>query len=150
MPKVLVALDESELSVHVARVAKRLFAGPGTELLAISVATVPTLWADPFGGVHTLKGDSDGDDDILTENDLEVRLADVMKEADLQPDETLLEVGGPVERICAAAEDFDVDVIVVGTHDKGFFRRMIDPLVSEGVLTHTTRPVIVVHPPVDA
>jgi nucleotide-binding universal stress UspA family protein len=58
-----------------------------------------------------------------------------------------MEVGEPVERIVAAAEDYDVDVIVVGTHDKGFFRRMIDPLVSEGVLTHTVRPVIVVHPP---
>jgi nucleotide-binding universal stress UspA family protein len=150
MPKVLVALDESELSVHVARVAKDLFAGTETKLLAISVATVPTLWADPFGGVHTLKGDPDGDDDILTEDALEHRVADVMAEADLQPDETLMEVGAPVERICAAAEDFDVDVIVVGTHDKGFFRRMIDPLVSEGVLTHTTRPVIIVHPPTDA
>jgi nucleotide-binding universal stress UspA family protein len=147
MPKVLVALDESDLSVHVARVAKRLFAGPATEFLAISVATVPTLWADPFGGVHTLKGDYDGDDDVLTENDLEVRLADIEKEADFEPDQTLREVGEPVERIVAAAEDYDVDVIVVGTHDKGFFRRMIDPLVSEGVLTHTTRPVIVVHPP---
>ena len=69
MPKVLVALDESDVSVHVARAAKRLFAGPGTQFLAISVATVPTLWADPFGGVHTLKGDYDGDDDILSENE---------------------------------------------------------------------------------
>ena len=45
MPKVLVALDESELSVQVARVAKRLYAGPDTQLLAISVATVTTSQA---------------------------------------------------------------------------------------------------------
>jgi nucleotide-binding universal stress UspA family protein len=150
MTTVLVALDESELSVHVARVAKGLFDGPGTEFLALSVATVPTLWADPFGGVHPLQADFDGDDDILTENDLEVRIADVVEDSGLHPQETLIEVGGPIERICAAAEDHDVDVIVVGAHDKGFLRRMIDPSVSEGVLAHTTRPVLVVHQPREA
>jgi len=147
MIRVLVALDESELSVHVARVAKELFDAPDTEFLALSVSTVPTLWADPFGGVHPLKADFDGGDDILTENDLEVRIGDVVQNAGLEPDETLIEVGGPVERIVAAAEDHDVDVIVVGAHDKGFLRRMVDPVVADGVLSHTPRPVLVVHPP---
>jgi nucleotide-binding universal stress UspA family protein len=147
MTRVLVALDESELSVHVARVAHNLFEAPGTEILAISVAAVPTLWADPFGGVHPLSADFGGADDLVTEEQLEARLGEVVADAGLHADETLVEVGGPVERICTAAEEHDVDVIVVGAHDKGFLRRMIDPSVSEGILAHTTRPVLVVHQP---
>jgi nucleotide-binding universal stress UspA family protein len=58
--------------------------------------------------------------------------------------EPLVEVGMPVDRIVAAADEHDVDVIVVGAHDKGFLRRLVDPSVSEGVIHRAHRPVLVV------
>jgi len=142
MTKVLVALDESPVSRRAAQVAGRLFAGPDTEFLAISVAEVPTAWGDPFGGVYALPQSfwNDLPGEGLTEGD-------VAAEADasgLDRVEPLVEVGMPVDRIVAAADEHDVDVIVVGAHDKGFLRRLVDPSVSEGVIHRAHRPVLVV------
>ena len=142
MTKVLVALDESPVSRRAAQVAGRLFAGPDTEFLAISVAEVPTAWGDPFGGVYALP--QSFWNDIPSEG---LTARDVAAEADasgLAHAEPLVEVGMPVERIVAAADEHDVDVIVVGAHDKGFLRRLVDPSVSEGVNHRAHRPVLVV------
>ena len=142
MTKVLVAFDESPVSRRAAQVAGRLFAGPDTEFLAISVAEVPTAWGDPFGGVYALPQSFWED---LPAEGLSER--DVAAEADasgLDRVEPLVEVGMPVDRIVAAAEEHDVDVIVVGAHDKGFLRRLVDPSVSGGVIHRAHRPVLVV------
>jgi len=142
MIKVLVALDESPVSRRAAHVAGRLFAGPDTEFLAISVAEVPTAWGDPFGGVYALPqsfwNDLPGSE--LTEQEVTAEAED----SGLNRVEPLVEVGMPVERIVAAADEHDVDVIVVGAHHKGFLRRLIDPSVSEGVIHRAHRPVLVV------
>ena len=66
-------------------------------------------------------------------------------EAGITRVEPVAELGDPVGRIVAAADSHDVDLIVVGAHDKGFLRRLVDPSVSQGVLHHTRRPVLVVH-----
>lgn len=147
MTKVLVALDESEVSRHAAHVAARLFAGKDVEFLAISVAQVPTAWADPFGGVYALP--QSFWDNLPAEGLSEQDIANEAKESGLSQVEPLVDVGGPVERIVAAADEHDVDLIVVGAHDKGFLRRLVDPSVSEGVVHRAHRPVLVVHEPRD-
>jgi nucleotide-binding universal stress UspA family protein len=141
--KVLVALDESSASKHAARVASQLFGGPDTEFLALSVARVPTAWADPFGGVYALP--QSFWDNLPSEGMSEQEIIDVADESGIAHAEPLLDVGGPVERIIAAADEHDVDVIVVGSHDKGFLRRLIDPSISEGVVHQSNRPVLVVN-----
>ncbi len=52
--------------------------------------------------------------------------------------------GDPASAICAAAEAHDVDVVVVGSHDRGVLRRLIDPSVAQAVVQGTYRPVLVV------
>jgi nucleotide-binding universal stress UspA family protein len=141
--KVLVALDESSASKHAAQVASRLFGGPDTEFLALSVARVPTAWADPFGGVYALP--QSFWDNLPSEGMSEEEILEATDQSGIVDAEPLLDVGGPVERIIAAAEEHDVDVIVVGSHDKGFLRRLIDPSVSEGVVHQSQRPVLVVN-----
>ena len=143
--KVLVALDETAASKHAAHVAGRLFAGPDTEFLALSVARVPTAWADPFGGVYALP--QSFWDDLPFDGMSEQEIADVADASGIGEAEAIIDVGGPVERIVAAADEHDVDVIVVGSHDKGFLRRLVDPSISEGVVHRTSRPVLVVNAP---
>ncbi|MEO8698052.1 MAG: universal stress protein [Acidimicrobiales bacterium] len=65
--------------------------------------------------------------------------------------EALTTTGNPVRLVCLAAEDHDVDVIVVGSHDKSALRRLIDPSVAVGIVRETYRPVLVVsgEPPSD-
>ena len=59
----------------------------------------------------------------------------------------LLTVEGidPAQAICVAAEEHDVDVIVVGAHDKGMLDRLLNPSVSNAILEGTNRPVLVVN-----
>jgi nucleotide-binding universal stress UspA family protein len=52
--------------------------------------------------------------------------------------------GDPVQMIREAADEHDVDVIVVGSHDKSALRRIFDPSVAAGLIRATHRPVVVV------
>jgi nucleotide-binding universal stress UspA family protein len=53
----------------------------------------------------------------------------------------------PILGIRHAAEESDVDLIVMGTHGRTGFRRAILGSVTEGVLRATSRPVLTVHAP---
>jgi nucleotide-binding universal stress UspA family protein len=143
--RILIALDASPVSIHAARVATRLFQGvPDVEFLAISVANVPVAWAgDPTGGAYALP------ESVWQELDDQARdetgVVERAHEAGITQVEPVADMGDPVDRIVAAAEEHDVALVVVGAHDKGFLRKLVDPSVSHGVLRHTHRPVLVVH-----
>ena len=146
MTKVLIALDESPVSVRAARVAHQLFAGAGNEFLVINVTRLPVPWVS--GGIY---GEVWAADPLLwTDQTTEIEaaereeLAAEASEAGLEHPEILVETGDPADAIIKAAEDQDVDVIVVGSHDKGFLRRLLDPSVADRVVHHSHRPVLVV------
>ena len=142
MIRVLLALDESVASFRAAREGARLF-GPDAEFLVINVARVPTPWVPVGGfGVVSLPPPAWDAQDLapFTEEDLQRRAG----EAGADATEILTPLGDPVECICAAAEEHDVDAVVVGGHDKGFLNRLFDPSVSAGVVRGTHRPVLVV------
>jgi nucleotide-binding universal stress UspA family protein len=140
--RVLVALDESAVSRRAAEEAARLFSGGDAEFLMISVARGPAPWV-PVGGFGLVSVPPPGWEDAaraLDETEIEQRA----REAGATPAEVFTEVGDAVECICTAAEEHDVDVVVVGGHNKGFLRRLLDPSVSAGVVRGTHRPVLVV------
>jgi nucleotide-binding universal stress UspA family protein len=150
--KVLIALDESPVSARAARTAARLFATtPGVEFLVINVSQLPTPWvgAAGFGAVAPLVVDATWVHDASDDED-ERDLMALAASAGVQPSEAIARAGDPVAEICAVADDRDVDVIVVGSHDKTALRRLIDPSVAAGVVRDTHRPVLVVsgEPPV--
>ena len=58
-----------------------------------------------------------------------------------------IEMGDPAAIICLLAEQLGVDVVVVGSHGKGFLSRVLLGSVSEHVTRHAPCPVLVVHAP---
>lgn len=142
MIRVLLALDESVASFRAAREGARLFRGDA-EFLVINVARVPVPWV-PVGGFGEVSPRLPSWDAASMAPFTEADLLQRAGEAGANPAEVLTSSGDPVERICAAAEEHDVDVVVVGGHDKGFVARLFEPSVSAGVVRGTHRPVLVV------
>ncbi len=58
--------------------------------------------------------------------------------------ETLLREGAPASDIVAAAQDWQADLIVVGTHGRGGLGRLVLGSVAESVLRDAPCPVLVV------
>ena len=117
---------------------------PDVEFLALNVAAVPLAVAgDPTGGAYAIPAE------VWQELEDEATDVDAVEErahaAGITQVEPVAELGDPVGGIVAVAEAHDVDLIVVGAHDKGFLRRLVDPSISQAVLHHTRRPVLVVH-----
>ncbi|MFB3884219.1 MAG: universal stress protein [Thermodesulfobacteriota bacterium] len=57
---------------------------------------------------------------------------------------TLVPIGHPVEEILKAADDEGCDMIVLGTHGKGFLKHTFLGSVSSAVLHRTRKPVYII------
>lgn len=139
---VLIALDESPASQQAARAAARLFTVPGTRFLVVNVARYPAPWV-PVGGFGLVSVPPPGWEQAAEIPD-EAELAGIAQGAGIGDPEVITEVGEAVDAICAAADDHDADVVVVGAHHKRFLTRLLSPSVSAGVVRRSHRPVLVV------
>jgi nucleotide-binding universal stress UspA family protein len=160
MTRVLIAVDDSESSVAAARTAHRLF-GDGAQYTVVSVAeNQPVKWGDDallYGTVYPLAtpgGTVIGGIPLVvhqpgatvTDDRAEVaeQTADnIAHDAGVEPAEAIGETGDPVEAILAAAEAHQADVIVVGTHERGWFRRLFATSVRDEVIRDARVPVLV-------
>ncbi|WP_421119742.1 universal stress protein [Aquihabitans daechungensis] len=143
---VLLALDDSPASLRAAREAVRLFAPlPGSTFIAIHVAQTPVPWVG-LAGFGT-SGATEGFTSTGAAQRQSSSKRAIMERARSigVPDPTVMtRIGDPVEEICEAAVEEDVDVIVLGSHDKSAFGRLLEPSVADGVVHGSSRPVLVV------
>jgi len=68
----------------------------------------------------------------------------VAHEAHLDEATVVGEIGLEPDAILSAADEFDVDVIAVGDHDRGWFSRLMSPSVREAVTDRAHVPVLVI------
>ena len=59
--------------------------------------------------------------------------------------EFVAEVGAPAERIVEIADERQADVLVVGTREPSFIKRLLEGSVSEDVARRTHRDIMIVH-----
>ena len=164
MTHVLIAVDDTEGSVVAARTAYNLF-GDRADYTVISVAEQePVYWGDDValgrGLVYPLAVPPVGtgmaatmplavrpaDDalDLPTPVDVAAQQADhVVAEAGLHHAKPIGDTGDAADAIIAAARNYDADVIVVGTHEHGWFDRLFTHSVGEKVVRKADVPVLV-------
>ncbi len=167
MTKVLIAVDDSETSVAAARTAHQLF-GDTADYIVLNVAdSGPMTWGDdalqygmvypvsmpgvgvmgglPFA-IKTPAGGSRGSDPDAAHSPIDVAAQtaeNVASDAGLSDAMPIGETGDAAYAIVTAAIDHDVDVIVIGSHDRGWFKRLLTPSISGAVLRESNVPVLV-------
>lgn len=167
MTRVLIAVDESDASIAAAHTAHELFGDAATYLL-VNVAPMTysaSVWGYPgmewgvaypvtlpiAGSMAALPvvaeagGASIDDGDTTAADVAEIRARTVAERADLPADaDAVGEVGGDIATaILHAAEVNDADLIVVGSHQRGWFSRLFSPSVSDALVRESTLPVLI-------
>jgi nucleotide-binding universal stress UspA family protein len=142
--KVLIAVDDDAASREALAFAERLVS-ERDEVLVLNVTNYPglvPLAGDPFGagmGAIALDPASLAEIDERAEQLVE-RTAD---EIDAKS-EGVVERGAPGERICTVADEHAIELIILGSHERGAFGRFVHGSVSDYVVHHAGCPVLVV------
>lgn len=168
MTQVLIAVDDSERSVKAARVAYELF-GEQAGYVVVNVADQsPMVWGNEallFGvGYPLVMGPSGAVVGSTTETNpgrlhlaprnaeletapieaaMQVAL-EVAHEADIPNPQVVGESGhDPAGAIISAAHHHQADVIVIGSHDRSWFSRLLSPSVAGSVVKDADIPVLI-------
>jgi nucleotide-binding universal stress UspA family protein len=161
----MIAVDGSELDAPLAATARRLF-GPDADYWAVNVnpggpsalASVPTTFPAMYGGSLVGFGgaypyvapypyqvrDADGEITEEARAAAEATSAAVADEAGLADADVVAAAGDPPEAILHAAHEHDIDVVVVGDHDRGWWSTLVSPAVGKELVDRAEIPVLVV------
>ena len=143
--KVLIAVDDDAPSRDALAFAERLVT-ERDEVVVLNVTSYAELLpftGDPFGaglGAVALDPDSLAQLDDRAEQLVE-RTAE---EIEAKKKNAVVEHGSPGERICATAAEHGIELIILGSHERGAFGRFVHGSVSDYVVHHAPCPVLVV------
>lgn len=139
---VLIAVDDDAESQAALEFADRLV-GPDDEVSVLHVANEITPYiAGPFGGYVMVPASQIAMDEIDEQADAVVeRDAASISSADAKE---LVDYGDPAERICATAIEHNIELIIIGSHERGAFGRFLHGSVSEDVMRNAPCSVLVV------
>jgi nucleotide-binding universal stress UspA family protein len=149
--RILVAVDGSEGSRRAAEFTNEFFGRLPVELLVVNVSPTPLPWfpevgygiAAPYAWQPATAGEP-GDRTVLLIDEAQAQAERVVAGSGIDEDDAIAEVGDPVEVIRETADAEDVDLIIVGASDKGWWSRLVEGSVSDELVRHGERPVLVV------
>lgn len=148
MTTALLAIDESDESHLAALTATTLF-GPDTTYLALHVGSTPTdAWEPVFGYPYPALPPGTLSDPDLRKS----AVARARESASKQATEAgvtarpIGDVGDPATEILRVASEHGADVVVVGAHDRGWLRSLLEGSTTSDLLGRATIPILVVPP----
>jgi nucleotide-binding universal stress UspA family protein len=139
---VLLTTDGSELAAEAIETGLRLL-GDGNRLVALTVVAPapPALSLSPMGpGPDPTLAD---DLEARTTREQTTELVALLERLKIDA-EARVEVGDAGDIICRVAAEIAADVVVVGSHGKGWLKEMLLGSVSHHVLHHAPCPVLTV------
>lgn len=154
MTTVLLAFDETDASLLAGLTATMLF-GAEANYLAVHVEPILGRGADLWGPVYGYPFpalpagaliDRESRETAVTRARLIAAQAADAAGVDAAP---IGEVGDPAEAILRVAQDFNVDVVVVGDHDRSWFRRLLERSVADELVKIADLPILLIPSPGD-
>ncbi|MEO8692216.1 MAG: universal stress protein [Acidimicrobiales bacterium] len=155
MTTVLVAVDDSDTAVDVAKGAHRLF-GDDASYLVMHVgehAFVGMTWGYPYliespGLMYPTNWP--GTQNTVTPSGVDLaeqQATDVANAASI-PDATAVgTVGDPATAILLAGHEHHADVIVIGSHERSWFTRLVRGSVEHDLIHDADLPVLIINEP---
>ena len=140
--RILVATDGSELSAKAVTAAVELAQALGAELVAFTA-----LPAYPYSGIGESSGVAAGDHHARAGAEASDRLARVQSaaaDAGVACHTSMLVDSEPYRAIITAADKHDCGLIVMASHGRRGVQGLVLGSETQRVLTHTSRPVLVV------
>lgn len=135
--KILIAVDDEKSGKIIAKagllLAKQLKAKVALLSVVDTVALMTTGGISPYELIEHLE--------IEVKKDQQILLEKVFKE---EPAKVFVEKGNPFDEIIKTAEEWKADLIVIGTHGRKGFPRLVLGSIAEKVIRHSTKPVFVV------
>jgi nucleotide-binding universal stress UspA family protein len=145
--KVLLTTDGSDIALEAARRAVGLL-GSGNEYEILSVTAPPVAVGAPGASIDALTAAVPNPETSARLEEEERREAEAAIEAAsaaLGVDAPHRVVAGdPAVEICRLAEDEGFDLVVVGSHGRGWLQRVVLGSVSHHVVQHAKVPVLLV------
>lgn len=142
----LIATDGSDVSVDAARKGYALLRPDRVTLLSVADTSIAEdSGAGGFEGNLLSPSESeDARDAILTEGheDVDATIAAIGVDPGIVEHRVVEGSAGPA--ICNTAEEVGAEVVIVGSHGRGWFQRVVIGSVSEYVARHSNVPVLVV------
>jgi nucleotide-binding universal stress UspA family protein len=143
MAEVLGCVDFSDASDAVVREAVRLARLSGNRLHLLHVAAEESALAGYDEGPVAVHTRDDRAHELTDEHHRMREIAEAHATGGLEI-VPLLVMGATVDTILAEADRIDAATIVVGSHGHNALRKLLLGSVSQGVVRHSTRPVVVV------
>lgn len=144
--RILVPIDFSECSGAAFRTAVALASKLGAKITLLHVWDVPFLWPSVGDTMVTVPTEEPMTVAQLVKKrateELQRFIADY-PHAGVEVD-ARLEMGEPVRVICNVAQDDGHDLVVMGTHGRTGFSRVLAGSVAENVVRHSAVPVLTV------
>jgi nucleotide-binding universal stress UspA family protein len=150
MKKILVAVDYSATAEVVAKAGHELAKAMEAETILLHVVTDPIYYSslkyspifgfDNFSNINLIETDTD--EQLLTASykylgSLKHLLGD-------QAVQTVVKSGECGETILGAVSELDADVLVMGTHSRQGFEKMLLGSIAEKVLRNSVKPLFIV------
>jgi nucleotide-binding universal stress UspA family protein len=143
--RALIATDGSDVAVEAARRGLEVLAAPSAVVMVCVITSVPGDEAGGFEGPVETPEEQEREwarEQVDAEAALERTVAALPTSVAV---ERLIETGDEGPTICAVAERERIDVIITGSHGRGWLGRIVHlGSVSEYVMRHAPCPVLVV------
>ena len=143
--KILIATDGSEFSKTAVEKACELITKPSeTEVTILSVYEPPTIATEPFVPARDYFQVVCESAQALSESNVEKARAMISSRVSTVSIKEVVAMGTPAQTIVEIAEQSQPDLIVMGSHGRGFWSRALLGSVSDSVVRHAPCSVLIV------
>jgi len=143
--RILIATDGSEFSQAAVERACELIRDPNdTEIKLVSVFRTPTIATEPFLAAPDYYQGVSESLEALAESYVDKARKTIEKSLPNAVVTNQVVMGSPAQMIVEIAEESDAEMIVIGSHGRGFWSRSLLGSVSDAVVHHAPCSVLVV------